>query len=83
MIVYTIDIYSKETEDLILEINISPEKADEIIDILELNAEDREEFMQGIGVYNLKKNQALRLELLVGENFYSDDVILQISGGEV
>ncbi len=83
MIVYTIDIYSKETEGLILEINIPPEKADEIIDILELNAEDREEFMQGIGVYNLKKNQALRLELLVGENFYSDDVILQISGGEV
>lgn len=83
MIVYTIDIYSKETEDLILEINIPPEKADEIIDILELNAEDREEFMQGIGVYNLKKNQAFRLELLVGENFYSDDVILQISGGEV
>jgi len=83
MIVYTIDIYSKKTEGLILEINIPPEKADEIIDILELNAEDREEFMQGIGVYNLKKNQALRLELLVGENFYSDDVILQISGGEV
>lgn len=83
MIVYTIDMYNKETEDLISEIEIPSEKADEIIDILKLNAADRKEFMQGIGVYNLNKNQALQLELIVGKSFYSDDVILQISGGEV
>lgn len=83
MIVYTIDMYSKKTEDLISEIEIPSEKADEIIDILGLNAEDHDEFIQGIGVYHLNKNQAFQLEFIVGKSFYSDDVILQVSGGEV
>ncbi|MBE3489239.1 hypothetical protein IM284_04395 [Enterobacter cloacae complex sp. P12RS] len=52
-------------------------------DILGLNARDREEFMCGIGVYNLTKNQVHEFELLVGKTFYSDDVTLQISGGEI
>lgn len=76
-------MYSKETEDLISEIEIPSEKADEIIDILGLNAEDHDEFIQGIGVYHLNKNQAFQLEFIVGKSFYSDDVILQVSGGEV
>ncbi|WP_457921992.1 DUF7683 domain-containing protein [Enterobacter bugandensis] len=77
------DIYSKEAEILLFEIEIPSEKAHVMADILGLNARDREEFMCGIGVYNLTKNQAHEFELLVGKTFYSDDVTLQISGGEI
>lgn len=83
MIVYSIDVYSKETEDLLSEIEVSAEHMDGMAEILGLNIEDRKEFSQGIGVYNLSKNQALRLESLIGETFYSDDVNLQISGGGI
>lgn len=82
-IVYTIDVYSKETEALLSEIEVPPEKATEMVDILGLNANDREEFVCGIGVYNLTKSQALQFEFLVGKTFYSDDVTLQISAGEI
>lgn len=40
MIIYTIDMYNKETESLILEIEISSERINEIIDILKLNGKD-------------------------------------------
>ncbi|MBM7013670.1 hypothetical protein JTL32_04750 [Enterobacter cloacae] len=82
-ILYTIDIYSKETEDLLSEIEVPPEKAHEMADILGLNAKDREEFACGVGVYNLTKNQALQFELLLGKRFFSDDVTLQVSGGGI
>ncbi|EPB4364287.1 hypothetical protein ACRN83_001137 [Enterobacter hormaechei] len=81
--IYTIDIYSKQTEDLLFEIEVSSEKADEMVDILGLKAKEREEFMRVIGVYNLSKNQAPRFELLVGKYFVSDDATLQISGGGI
>ena len=82
-IIYTIDVYSKETEDLLSEIELPPEKANEMADILGLKLTDREEFMCGIGVYNLTKKQEIQLEFLVGRKFFSDDVTLQISGGEI
>jgi len=82
-VIYTIDVYSKETEDLLSEIELPPEKSNEMADILGLKLTDREEFMCGIGVYNLTKKQALQLEMLVGRKFFSDDVTLQISGGEI
>lgn len=81
--IYTIDIYSKQTEDLLFEIEVSSEKADEMVDILGLKAKEREEFMRVIGAYNLSKNQAPRFKLLVGKNFVSDDATLQISGGGI
>ncbi|MEP9246313.1 hypothetical protein ABKT97_13725 [Enterobacter hormaechei] len=81
--IYTIDIYSKQTEDLLFEIEVSSEKADEMVDILGFKAKEREEFMRVIGVYNLSKNQAPRFELLVGKYFVSDDATLQISGGGI
>ncbi|HDV8500248.1 TPA: hypothetical protein QIT10_001954 [Enterobacter bugandensis] len=82
-IVYTIDVYSKEMQVLLSEIEVPPEKATEMANILGLNANDREEFARGIGVYQLTKKQAHQIELLVGKTFYSDDVTLQISGGEI
>lgn len=48
-----------------------------------LNAEDKADFMHGIGVYNINKEQAILLEVLLGRTFYSSDLTLQLSAGEI
>ncbi len=83
MIVYTIDAYSKVDENLLFEINIPEKNANTLAEIMGLNAEDKADFMHGIGVYNINKEQAILLEVLLGRTFYSSDLTLQLSAGEI
>lgn len=48
-----------------------------------LNEEDNFEFSLGIGVYDIKENQARLLENLLNKEFYSSDRDLQLSGGNI
>lgn len=82
MITYSIDAYSKTTENLIFEVPISKDKFTDIVQIMGLSEEDKIEFSHGIGVFNIDKQQAKMLEALLGLTFYSDDLALQLSGGE-
>ncbi|MGS3448649.1 hypothetical protein GR294_20100 [Raoultella sp. Lac2] len=83
MIVYTIDAYSKVDENLLFEIDIPEKNANKLAEIMGLNAEDKADFMHGIGVYNINKEQAILLEVLLGRTFYSSDLTLQLSAGEI
>ncbi|BBV74494.1 hypothetical protein [Klebsiella electrica] len=83
MIVYTIDAYSKVDENLLFEIDIPEKNANTLAEIMGLNAEDKADFMHGIGVYNINKEQAILLEVLLGRTFYSSDLTLQLSAGEI
>lgn len=44
--------------------------------------DDEDAFVKGIAGFNVSQKQALDLENLLGEKFYSEDVIVQIAGGE-
>lgn len=83
MIIYTIDVYSKKNEDLLFEVEVPTNKLTEIAEIMGWNEEDKLEFSLGIGVYNINENQAIRLEKLLGKEFYSTNITLQLSGGSI
>lgn len=83
MIVYTIDAYSKTDENLLFEIEIPSQNLNDLCMIMGMNAEDRNDFSHGIGVYNINEHQAHILESLLGKIFYSDDLTFQLSGGEI
>lgn len=82
MIIYTIDAYSKADEELLFEIEVPENNFDKLSEIMELDDEDKADFSHGIGVYDINKKQALLLEKLVGREFYSGELTLQLSGGE-
>ena len=82
MIIYTIDAYSKADEELLFEIEVPKNNFNKLAEIMGLNDEDKAEFSHGIGVYNINKEQALLLEKLIGREFYSSELTLQLSGGE-
>jgi len=82
-IAYTIDVYSKVDETLLLEIEIPENKLSNVAEIMGWSEEDKKEFSLGIGVYNINEKQAIKLECLLCKRFYSSDKSLQISGGSV
>ena len=83
MIVYSIDVYSKTDELLLYEIIISQRNVAALYDIMGISDEDEADFSYGIGGYNINKKQAHLLEKLIGKIFDSDDLIFQLSGGEL
>lgn len=83
MIVYSIDVYSKTDELLLYEIIISQRNVAALYDIMGISEEDEADFSYGIGVYNINEKEAHLLEKLIGKTFYSDDLIFQLSGGEL
>lgn len=83
MVIYSIDAYSKKNEDLLFELEIPKEKLKELARIMEWSEEDENEFSYGIGVFNINKKQAKLLEQLIGKEFYSDEITLQLSAGEI
>lgn len=83
MIVYSIDVYSKTDELLLYEIIISQRNVAALYDIMGISDEDEADFKYGIGVYSINEKQAHLLEKLIGKTFYSDDLIFQLSGGEL
>ncbi|WP_457591984.1 DUF7683 domain-containing protein [Kluyvera ascorbata] len=82
MIIYSVEVFEKQNEMLVLEIDIPLDKLKSVANIMEWNAEDEDAFVKGVAGFNVSKVQALELENLLGEKFYSEDVIVQIAGGE-
>ncbi|MBS3049681.1 DUF7683 domain-containing protein [Enterobacter mori] len=83
MIVYSIDVYNKTDELLLYEIVISQRNLAELLQVMGISDEDKDDFTHGIGVYNINERQAHLLEKIIGRTFYSNDLIFQLSGGEL
>ncbi|PWC20505.1 hypothetical protein DDT52_09745 [Brenneria roseae subsp. roseae] len=83
MIVYSVEIYDKVTENFVREVNISKSKIDAVAEIMKWEGSDKDSFISGIGGFNVTKEQAILLEALLGVKFFAEDVIIQISGGEI
>ncbi len=82
MISYSVEVFDKQSEELVLEIDIPQDKLKSIAGIMQWRPDDEDAFVKGIAGFNVAKAQALQLENLLGEKFYSEDVIVQIAGGE-
>lgn len=83
MIVYSIEIYEKNSEDFVSEVDIPNNKLDAVAEIMKWNTNDKNSFVNGIGGFNVTEEQSRALESLLGVKFYADDLIIQISGGEI
>ena len=82
MIIYTIDLFDKQTEDLILEVNIPKKKLDPISKIMGWDEEDKMDFINGVAVFNVNKVQAASLGILFETIFDTDNYIIQMSASE-
>lgn len=83
MVIYSVEVFDKQSEDLVLEIEIPKSKLKGVAAIMGWGSDDEEAFVKGIAGFNVSQTQALDLENLLGEKFYSKDVIVQIAGGEI
>ena len=83
MIIYSVEVFDKQNEELVLEVEIPQSKLKGVAAIMGWGADDEDAFVKGIAGFNVSQKQALDLENLLGEKFYSDDVIVQIAGGEI
>ena len=83
MIIYSIEMFDKVSEELIREITIPEFQLEAVAKLMGWNAVDKESFFNGVGGFNVTKEQAEKLEVLLGVAFYSEQFIIQIAGGEV
>lgn len=82
MIIYSVEVFDKQSEELVLEIQIPENKLKGVVAVMGWGPDDEDAFVKGIAGFNVSQKQALDLENLLGKKFYSDDVIVQIAGGE-
>jgi len=82
MIIYAVEIFDKQSEELVLEVEIPQSKLKGVAAVMGWGPDDEDAFVKGIAGFNVSQQQALELEDLLGEKFYSDNVIVQIAGGE-
>ncbi|WP_420095146.1 DUF7683 domain-containing protein [Enterobacter cloacae] len=82
MIIYAVEIFDKQSEELVLEVEIPQSKLKGVAAVMGWGPDDEDAFVKGIAGFNVSQQQALGLEDLLGEKFYSDNVIVQIAGGE-
>lgn len=83
MIIYTVDLFDKDTEELILEVNIPERDLPSIIAIMKWNEEDKMDFIKGIAVFSVNKVQAESIGKLLNKIFDTDSHIIQMSAGEI
>lgn len=82
MIIYAVEIFDKQSEELVLEVEIPQSKLKGVAAVMGWGPDEEDAFVKGIAGFNVSQQQALELEDLLGEKFYSDNVIVQIAGGE-
>lgn len=83
MIIYTIEAFNKESELLEFEVNIPQNQLSEFSSIMGWSIDDLKKFKKGFFVADINNKQAVEFEKLLQKKFYSDTLILQMSGGNV
>lgn len=82
-IVYTVDAFERVDELLVFEVDIPKEKLPEIAKIMIWTDEDYNDFVAGIGGWNLTNQQVKAIEKILDKKFFQEDVDFQISGGQI
>jgi hypothetical protein len=82
-ITYTVDAFDRVDEFLVFDISIPKDKLPEIAKVMGWSDEDYNDFIAGIGGWNLTNQQIRAIEHLLGKEFYQEDLDFQISGGEI
>lgn len=82
-IIYTVDAFDRVDELLIFEVEVPKEKLPEVSHVMEWSEEDYNDFVAGLGGWNLTEQKVRAIERILGKEFYQDDLDYQISGGEL
>ncbi|MBB1201039.1 hypothetical protein EGM70_12125 [Enterobacteriaceae bacterium 89] len=82
-IIYTVEAFERINEMLVFEVEIPKIKLSEIAAVMGWTDEDLNDFIAGIGGWNLTAEQAHSIELILQKEFYQEDLDFQISGGEI
>lgn len=82
-IVYTVDAFERVNELLVLEVNIPKEKLPEIAKVMVWTDEDYNDFLAGLGGWNLTSQQVNTIEEILDKKFFQEDLDFQISGGKI
>lgn len=81
-IIYTIDAFDRADELLVFEVEVPKEKLLEVSDVMGWSEEDYNDFVAGLGGWNLTEQKARAIEGILGKEFFQEDLDYQISGGE-
>lgn len=82
-IIYTVDVFDRVDELLVFEVEVPKEKLPEISKIMGWTKEDYNDFVAGLGGWNLTDQKVRAIEGILSKEFYQDDLDFQISGGEI
>lgn len=82
-IIYTVDAFDRVDELLVFEVEVPKEKLPEVSDVMEWSEEDYNDFVAGLGGWNLTEQKVRAIEGILGKEFYQKDLDYQISGGEI
>lgn len=83
MFIHALEMFDKLSEELVREIGIPTFQLEAVAKIMNFNAMEKQSFLHGVGGFNVTKEQAEKFESLLGVEFYSDQYIIQIAGGEI
>jgi hypothetical protein len=82
-IIYTVDAFDRVDELLVFEVEIPKEKLPEISRVMGWAEDDYNDFVAGLGGWNLTDQKVRAIEGIIGKKFYQEDLDFQISGGEI
>jgi len=81
-VIYTVDAFERVDELLVFEVDIPKEKLPEIAKVMGWNSEDYNDFIMGIGGWDLTSQQVNKIEEILGKKFFQENLDFQISGGQ-
>jgi len=82
-IIYTVDAFDRVDELLVFEVEVPKEKLPEISKVMGWTEEDYNDFVAGLGGWNLTDQKVRAIEGILSIKFYQEDLDFQISGGEI
>jgi hypothetical protein len=81
--IYTVDAFNRTDELLDFEIEIPKEKLPDISRVMNWSASDSNDFVAGLGGFDLTEEQVKAIENILNKHFFRDDLDFQISSSEM
>ncbi|WP_447867474.1 pyocin S6 family toxin immunity protein [Rahnella bonaserana] len=81
--IYTVDAFNRTDELLDFEIEIPKENLPDISIVMKWSASDYNDFVAGLGGFDLTEEQVKAIENILNKHFFRDDLDFQISSSEM
>lgn len=81
--IYTVDAFNRTDELIDFEIEIPKENLSDISIVMKWSASDYNDFVAGLGGFDLTEEQVKAIENILNKHFFRDDLDFQISSSEM